>query len=86
MISKDFQGYSAHTLAPEYIGTHDSGWTISGEIKEDYYEWVNEFEANHPVYGKVWGNFESTVYATTESAYQHFIENHPPKEWDYADI
>lgn len=35
--------------------THDDGWTITGKIHEDYYTWVNDFDAIHPVHGKVWG-------------------------------
>ena len=66
--------------------THLSGWTIKGEIKEDYYVWVNEFEAKHPWYGRVWGNFEEKVYADSEEGFKHFWENHEPYTWDYGDI
>lgn len=66
--------------------THDSGWTISGMVHEDYYTWVNDFEASHPVYGKVQGNFESEVTADSEEAFQHFWKHHEPDAWDYADI
>lgn len=65
---------------------HDSGWTISGKVQEDYYEWVNDFEASHPVYGRVWGNFEKTVYADSEEGFDHFWSNHTPFAWDYMDI
>lgn len=85
-IKFNITGHQAHTLSPVDIGENDSGWVISGEIHEDYYQWVNDFEAVHPVYGKVWGNFELEVYADTEEGYNHFIENHPPEEWDYWDI
>ena len=88
MFQKEYNitGHDAHTLEPKCIGANESGWTIKGEVHEDYYEWVNEFEAVHPTYGKVWGNFESVVYADTEEGFNHFIENHPPTEWDYWDI
>jgi len=65
---------------------HKDGWKIKGEIHEDYYLWVNDFEAKHPRYGRVWGNFESTVYATSEKGYQHFYKHHQPSAWDYQDI
>ncbi|MCP4664860.1 MAG: hypothetical protein GY849_00720 [Deltaproteobacteria bacterium] len=78
--------YSAHTLSTDCIGKNESGWTISGEIKRDYDEWVNEFEAIHSKYGKVWGDFEKTVFADSEEGFNHFIENHKPEEWDYQDI
>ena len=87
MITKNFDTYGmASTLSPSIIGVNGSGWTIEGQVHEDYYEWVNDFEAEHPKLGKVWGNFESTVYADSEEAYNHFIKNHPPENWDYQDI
>ena len=66
--------------------THDDGWTISGAVYEDYYEWVNDFKAYHPKYGRVWGNFEEEVYADSEEGFKHFYENHEPMAWDYGDI
>lgn len=70
----------------DHSRTHDSGWTITGEIKEDYYTWVNEFTAVHPTFGKVWGDFEIEVFADSEEAYSHFYTHHPPHAWDYQDI
>lgn len=69
-----------HTL------THPDGWTITGAIHEDYYFWVNDFEAKHPKLGLVWGNFESIVHADSEEAFQDFYTNHKPEAWDYGDI
>ena len=66
--------------------THKDGWTIKGEIHEDYFFWVNEFEATHPKLGKVWGDFEKEVYATSRKAFKDFYAKHPPHAWDYADI
>lgn len=88
-IIKDFSSSiygDAYTLSPDAIGNNDSGWTIVGEVHEDYYEWVNDFEATHPVFGRVWGNFEDEVYADSLEAYKHFVEHHPPENWDYGDI
>lgn len=76
----------ALTLNPSDIGTHKDGWTITGEIHEDYFEWVNDFEANHPEYGALWGNFEDTVYAISREALEHFMSYHEPSAWDYYDI
>jgi hypothetical protein len=76
----------ANTLEPKDIGTHLDGWTVKGEIKEDYYEWVNKFAARHHTFGYVWGDFEDVVYADSIEGYQDFIEHHPPHEWDYHDI
>ena len=65
---------------------HRDGWKIKGEIHEDYYYWVNAFEASHKKYGRVWGNFESIVYANSERGFNHFYKHHPPNAWDYRDI
>ena len=83
----DFDNHSgALTLSHDINGTHDSGWTIKGEVHTDYYSWVNEFAATHPEYGRVAGDFESEVTADTAEGFAHFMKNHPPEAWDYADI
>lgn len=69
-----------------YSRTHKSGWTITGEIHEDYVEWVNHFVATHPVYGQVSGDFEEEVHASTREAFRHFYRLHRPELWDYQDI
>lgn len=66
--------------------THESGWTIKGEIHEDYYVWVNDFEATHPKFGRVAGNFETEVTADSEEGFADFWKNHQPEAWDYQDI
>lgn len=66
--------------------THDDGWTITGEVHEDYYTWVNDFEAVHPAFGRVWGNFENEVHADSEEAFADFYARHSPNAWDYMDI
>lgn len=66
--------------------THHSGWTITGEIHEDYYVWVNEFTATHPELGTVEGNFEEEVRATSNEAFAHFWKHHQPEAWDYGEI
>lgn len=47
---------------------------------------VNYFEAKHPTYGRVWGDFEDKVSADSEEGYQHFWVHHEPEAWDYWDI
>ena len=66
--------------------THEDGWTILAQTHEDYYEWVNNFEALHPTFGKVWGDFENEVFADSEEGFANFYKNHPPEAWDYHDI
>lgn len=79
--------YSLVDEDPTEWKQHSSGWKIKGEIREDYYAWVNEFEAIHESNGwVVSGDFERSVTATNEEAFQHFWENHEPNDWDYSDI
>ena len=90
-ITKDYSHSDfksqARTLHPGDLGFHEnSGWTVEGQIVEDYYEWVNEFEATHPVYGKIKGDFETEVTADSQEGLDHFLTNHPFQEWDYWDI
>lgn len=69
-----------------YSYIHDSGWTISGKLRADWFIWVNDFEASHPKYGRVWGNFEKEVHADSEDGFNDFWTHHQPKAWDYGDI
>ena len=92
LIEYDFTtGYknttNACTLPAEFVTQeHKSKWVITGEVCYDYYSWVNDFEAVHPKYGRVFGNFEKIVYATSKKGYEHFCKNHPAEEWNYWDI
>lgn len=83
--SHDFKS-QARTLPGDALGSHPSGWTITGELQEDYFVWVNEFEAVHPTLGWVRGDFEHLVEAKSKKAFEHFITHHPFEEWDYWDI
>ena len=91
----------ARTLPPEYVANdlvyspnsgivyshvHESGWKISAVIHEDWFHWVNKFEAYHPIFGIVRGDFEDNITATSRKGLEHFLFNHPYQEWDYADI
>ena len=97
-VEFDNQYNCARTLRPFYVGydgtgllnskcphvfKHENGWTIQGIVKEDYYLWVSEFYAEHPVYGRVYGDFENIVYYETEKGYEDFISNFPYSEWGY---
>lgn len=66
--------------------THDSGWTISAILHEDWFIWINEFSAIHPTLGYVHGDFENDVIASSDEAFDHFYANHTPDSWDYGDI
>lgn len=81
-----FADRPARTLSPSSLGVNPSGWTIKGDVVEDYYEWINYFEASHPDFGWVKGDYEVEIVANSKEAFEHFSENHPPDEWDYADI
>lgn len=66
--------------------THADGWTISGVVREDWFVWVNDFEAHHPTFGRVWGNFEESVSADSKEGYEAFYASHGPTTWDYGEI
>ena len=76
----------ARTLTPYDLGHQDSGWTIEGIVYEDYFEWVNYFEASHPDFGWVKGDYEIELTGKSKKALEHFMSNHPAYEWDYYDI
>ena len=77
---------NARTFPTYMLGEQLSGWTITGEIHEDYYAWVNYFEATHPTFGWIKGDYEDIIHAESKKAYEHFVKNHPPELWDYSDI
>ncbi len=66
--------------------THPSGWTIEGIIEEDYYLYVDEFTAIHPIYGTIIAYLDDEIIASSKEAYDHFIENHPLEIFDLGDI
>jgi len=65
---------------------HASGWIISANIHADHYTCVSDFEATHETLGRVWGNFNGEVCATSKEAYAHFCENHPTDTMDWDDV
>lgn len=79
-------GHLARTLSAHCVGENKSGWLIRADVHEDYYKWVNYFEAFHMDYGVVYGDFEEGVYASTEEALEQFFKDHPFEDWDYWDI
>ena len=85
-----FEGYAsspASTLSVDELGYNESGQLIQGEIAEDYYTWVNDFNAHHEDFGFLFGNFEDNVfYAESQEALTHFLASHKPQHWDYWDI
>ena len=69
-----------------YTRTHKDGWTISGCIAEDWFEWVNDFVATKKDGSFVKGNFEYEIQASSVKAVKDFLKNHAPSYWDYWDI
>lgn len=86
LTCSQYQASEARTLNTDCVGNNKSGWQVKAKVHEDYYEWVNYFEAFHPDFGLVFGDFESCVTASNEAALAHFLEHHPLEEWDYYDI
>ena len=76
----------ARTLSVKTIGKNSSGWFVKANILEDWFSWVAYFEAFHPDYGIVFGDFEDVVYASSKEALVNFVNKHPYEEWDYGDI
>lgn len=85
-IVKQFGDSPAMTFPAVNGFDEESGWTIEGEIFHDYVFWINDFKAHHPVLGRVYGNYEQEIVASSREAYDHFVKHHPPDLWDYADI
>lgn len=83
MNQDDLEEY-LHNSVQEH--ENESGWAISGKVKIDWFAWVNDFHAEHPDFGTVFGNFETGVYATSKEAFEHFYANHTPTAWDYGEI
>jgi hypothetical protein len=60
-----------------YTRTHTSGWTISGKIQVDHFEWVSVFTAIHPQWGKIVADLDEQIEVESAEAYEHFFANHP---------
>jgi len=69
-----------------YTKTHPDGWTITASLNEDWFWFVRHFEARHPKFGCVAGDFEHKVFADSEEAFDHFFVHHGPQEFDCGDI
>ena len=78
--------HCAFVLDEDDLRTHESGWTIEGEVKEDGLLWVEEFTATHSLYGKVWGDYDEKLHADSKVGLKHFIKNHSPTLFDFYDI
>jgi len=78
--------HCAFVLDKDDLTTHESGWTIEGEVKDDGLLWVEEFTATHSLYGKVWGDYDEKLHADSKIGLKHFIKNHPPKLFDFWEI
>lgn len=62
-------------------------WFIYTRVHNDYYIWGSDFMAFYLKESKyVLGNFEKTIYASSEEDLNKFIEDNPYSEWDYLDI
>lgn len=65
---------------------HASGWTIRAKIHNDWYSWIQNFEAQHPIFGDLKGDFNDKVECTDKNAFFHFIKYHTPIIFDMYDI
>ena len=80
---------STFTISLDVLGQTVEGWTINGEISEDYFEWCENFIAVHPVYGTVRGFREGNeVTGESDEAIDAFLAVFTPYigTFDYQDI
>lgn len=80
--------YPARTLEPRIGFNENTGWTVIGKVHEDYYKWINDFEA-YKGKGKryyVKGDFEDTIKTSSLKALDDFLSHYAVNEWDYYDI
>lgn len=72
---------------PIFIMYVNKDWFIYTRAHNDYYVWGSDFMAFYLKDSKyVLGNFEKTIYASSEEDLNKFIEDNPYSEWDYLDI
>jgi hypothetical protein len=68
-----------------YSKTHTDGWTIEGQIHNDWYSWVVDFEAVHPVHGTI-QRVGNTIVGPSKEVVDKFLADHRLEEFDYWDI
>jgi hypothetical protein len=62
-----------------FTKTHENGWTITARLYavRDRFFVIHEFNASHAVHGRVHGDLQASVHATTEQGYQSFMDEFP---------
>lgn len=51
-------------------------WNVKTKVNADYYIWIEDFEAEHPTYGKIIGNLSSNnMQVDSIEAFKHFTDN-----------
>jgi hypothetical protein len=80
----------AITLNPMCLSDRfQTGWTLRADINDESgFSWINEFEATHPEYGKVYGDLEKSLYYNSEEGLKNFVKTYKVciEFWDYKDI
>jgi hypothetical protein len=62
-----------------YTKQHNNGWIISATITNDgKNKWIDHFEARHPKYGTVVGDFNKQVVSKTKPAFEDFVKSFLP--------
>jgi len=73
----------------QYSRTHKNGWTISGQIVEDWVSWVPFITASHKIYGIIYGDFSEEIIVVSDNPDKglfHFLDNNIPLVWTSWDI
>jgi hypothetical protein len=69
-----------------FTKVHPDGWTITGDLVQEWVCFVNNFSAVNQNGDWVRGDFGTVVWASSEEAFDDFVAAHPFHEWDYEDI
>ena len=73
--SNQMRRYAGRT----FTKAHENGWTITATLYgvREQFLIIHEFDAIHAVHGRVYGDLQVAVHATTELGYQSFMDEFP---------
>lgn len=86
VVDENGTGFEYNSTGGWHTRTHPSGWTIGGDVVGDYWAWVEQIKASHPIHGQVEGRPTDGIRATSKEAYDALVKDHPFKLFDLGDI
>lgn len=81
---KEFEHFSLD-FPIEELGKPYKGWTVYAPVNEDYYSWIESFEAYKNDEWVV-GDFDYIVYSSSKAAFDDFTRHFRPKIFNSGDI